>query len=107
MKRFNVYIRTPGKMINYRRRVVRSPVELNGVTESEVNLLKVQFHCDGITDFEISEIDSNNHQENDVMFNSPNPISPGQEIIMDSIVDVEESISTPKSTMEKILLEDV
>jgi len=103
MKKYNVYVRTPSKMIDYRGRVVRTPVELNGVTESELSLLKVKFNCDAITEYDISEIEQ---MSNEIFMSSPNPIGPEQKVIMDSIYDLEEKINTPKKTiLNKILLE--
>lgn len=97
MKKFNVYIRTPNKMISYRGRVVRTPVELNGVTESEIGLIRSVINLEAISDYDISEINEK------VILNIPNPIGDGREVICDSIYDIIDE----KNTKRKTLLEKI
>jgi len=54
-EKYFVKVRTPGKQLNFRNRVVRTPVELE-LTRSELDIFKVRANSGGITDFSIEVI---------------------------------------------------
>jgi len=87
-----IKVKTPGKKLFFRNRVVRTPVELR-LTKNELSIFKVRANSGGITDFSIELI-----SEKDIIKPNENPT--------DTFEDPQiEELEGPKSTLQQILNE--
>lgn len=94
--KYNVRIGTPGKIIIFRNRPLRTPVILQKVTKEELDLILIKIRAEAIEDYGIEDY------ETKVKINVPDAI--GKEIIVDGTNP--ESIKNPSSILDKLLVGD-
>lgn len=101
MKKYRIRIRIPNRMIMWKGKPTRTPVELIS-TEKELLTVQLFIRSEGITDYDITEIDD---FENNSTFNVSEMI--GEELIIEEISKKEEKEDDkndePKSILDRLL----
>jgi tmRNA-binding protein len=98
MKKYRVRVETPGKLIFFKNRKVRTPFELD-LTEHELEIFKVSLHLAGVEEYSVNEIKKTDDDVEESI------IIPQKEEVVIEDLNIDE-IDEPTTILEKLLRDD-
>lgn len=97
MKKYKVRVETPGKLIFFKNRKVRTPFELD-LTDHELERFKVSLHLAGVEEYSVNEIKETDDVEEYIF------IPQKEEVVIEDL-NIDE-IDEPTTILEKLLRDD-